>query len=145
MPQKKITRLDRKDGLYLADAGAKGRGMYCGSDIRGGEVLETAPAIILNGAATNRIDKTILSNYTFVTGKVSKLMRTVTRVKKPQDASSVVFGILTFCNHDEHPNAEVIWEEIGGSLYYILRATRRIPKHTEICTAYGRGWFDDRD
>lgn len=145
MSKKKITRLDRKDGLYLADAGIKGRGVYCVSDIRAGEVLETTPAIILNEAATDRVDNTLLSNYTFVTGSVSKRMRAAMRVKKPADASSVVFGLLTFCNHDEHPNAEVIWEEIGGTLYYILRATRRIPKNTEICTTYGRGWFEDRD
>lgn len=144
MPKSK-TILKRKKGLYLKAAGHKGRGVFCTDNIAAGETLEVTPALILNEDATNRVDKTILSNYTFVTGGISKNMRKRSKVKKPADCSSIVMGVASFCNHGEKPNAEIVWEEQGGSLYYTLKATRRIPKNTEICTTYGKGWFDGRD
>lgn len=145
MPKEKITRLDRKEGLYLKDTGAKGRGVFCASSIRAGKILETTPAIILNAAATRHVDHTILVNYTFTTGKISQRLRRQASLGKTGHASSVVMGIASFCNHGSSPNAEVIWEEKAGTLYYMLRATRNIPKHTEICTTYGDAWFDTRE
>ena len=142
---KKCVRLDRKKGLYLKDTEVKGRGLFCVDDIKAGETLEVTPALILNEAATIHIDKTMLENYTFVTGKVSKRIRDRKRIKKTGDCSSLVMGIASFCNQDDAPNAEVLWEEKNGTLYNILSATRRIPRNTEICTSYGKGWFDDRD
>ena len=53
-------------------------------------------------------------------------------------------GVISYCNHSEDPNAEVQWEEHDGTLYHLVKALRRIPKNTEICTTYGDGWFDDR-
>ena len=136
-----IHPLDRKAGLYLQDTPVKGRGVFCKTDISKGEVIEVTPALILNGTAVDHADKTILSNYTFRIGKVKKGLQPV---KDPAAACSVVMGLQSFCNHDEKPNAEIVWEEIEGSVYYVLHATRKIPKNTEICTTYGRGWFKDR-
>lgn len=56
---KKTTFLDRKDGLYLKHTEAKGRGVFCATAIRKGELLETTPAIVLNTRATHHVDKTI--------------------------------------------------------------------------------------
>jgi SET domain-containing protein len=53
-------------------------------------------------------------------------------------------GLMSYCNHSEKPNAEIVWEEKLGTVYHTLQVTRDIPKHTEICTSYGAGWFDDR-
>jgi SET domain-containing protein len=133
-----IQPLDRKKGLYLQESPGKGRGVFCRTDIAKGEVLEVTPALILDGRATDHADKTILANYTFRIGRTKG-------VKSPAAACSVVMGILSYCNHDERPNARIEWEEIDGSVYYLLRATRRIPKNTEICTSYGTGWFSDRE
>ena len=144
MPRKHPA-LDRKDGLYLKDAGHKGRGVFCRTDIRRGETLEVTPAVILNDAATDAVDKTILMNYNFIIGNISKAMRRATGVKKSRDASCVIMGLMTFCNHDERPNAEILWEELDGTLYYSLRATRAIPANTEIVTSYGSSWFSDRE
>lgn len=133
----KVQPLDRKAGLYLKDTATKGRGVFCKTDIAKGEVLEVTPALILDGRSVDHADKTILGNYTFRIGNAKS-------VKNPAASCSVVMGIQSFCNHDEKPNAEIVWEEIDGSVYYILHATRRIPKDTEICTTYGKGWFKDR-
>jgi SET domain-containing protein len=145
MAKKDIMRLDRKKGLYLKNTGAKGRGVFCLDNIAAGETLEVTPAIVLNETATRHVDKTILLNYSFTTGKISKRLRQRADLKNPHDGSSVVMGIASFCNHAEHPNAEVLWQERGGTVYYVLSATRRIPRNTEICTGYGDSWFGDRD
>lgn len=142
--KKKTYKLDRKPGLYLQQTPDKGRGVFCLSDIAAGETLEVTPAIILDKPATAHADKTILCNYTFTVGKVSKRMQAQYRLKQPEKGSCVIMGIMAFCNHDEKPNAEIQWEERDGTAYHLLKATRRIPKGTEICTSYGEGWFEDR-
>lgn len=146
MSRTKHPDLDRRKGLYLKRVPRKGRGVFCRTAIRKGETLEVTPAVVLNDRATTHADKTMLQNYTFVVGDISAQQRKRAGMKKKsEEASSVVFGILTFCNHDEEPNAEILWEEHGDTLYYILKATRDIPKNTEICTTYGPGWFADRN
>jgi SET domain-containing protein len=143
--EKTYTFLNRKKGLYLADAGIKGRGVYCRDKIRKGDLLETTPAIPVSAAQTKHLDKTILVNYAFGVGKLSKKLRRKHRLKPDEEICCVVMGILSYCNHGEEPNAEVSWLEHENTLYYVLRATRDIPADTEICTTYGEGWFEDQE
>ena len=144
MPRHKIPALRRKEGLYLDNAGHKGRGVFCKTAIKRGEILEVTPALVLNEKATTLADKTALLNYTFIIGGISKAQRKRAGMKNSGKASAVVMGILSFCNHGEEPNAEILWEERAGTLYYLLRATKNIPKRTEICTTYGDDWFKER-
>jgi len=137
--------LNRKKDLYLKMTPAKGRGVFCRGNIKRGELLEVTPALLLNEKQTDAIGDTILMNYVFVAGGISKKLKDKTKIKKTGDACCVVMGLASYCNHDAKPNAEVIWEEVEGKLFFSLRATRNIPKNTEICTAYGRGWFKDRE
>lgn len=143
MPSK-APRLVRKPGLYLADAGKKGRGVFCDRAIRKGETLEVTPALLLNAGHTRHVDHTPLVDYTFATGTLSKALQRKAGVKSSSEVSCVVYGVLTFCNHDEDNNAEIQWEEHQGTLYYHLVATRAIPAGTEICTTYGDDWFAER-
>lgn len=148
--KKKTTRkrnpvVNRKPGLYLDDAGHKGRGVFCRTDIRRGEVLEVTPALLLGERDTTLADKSVLLNYTFAIGDgISKAQKKRARIQRVSQCSAVVMGILAFCNHGEKPNAEILWEEEGDTVYYSLRATRNIPKGTEICTTYGDSWFSER-
>lgn len=143
--RKKIIKLHRQPGLYIKETGdVKERGVFCTTAIKAGTTLEVTPSIILNEKATDQVDKTILANYTFAAGKISLKMRRAAQVKRPDESSAVVMGMASFCNHGAEPNAEILWEEQGGMLYYMLRATRDIPKGTEICTTYGKTWFEDR-
>jgi len=144
MPKQKPLTLKRKNGLYLANAGVKGRGVFCRTAINAGEILEITPTIILNDKDTEAVSDTLLNDYVFTVGEVTKRMKQRTGVRRPENSSSVIFGLISFCNHSEEPNAEVVWEERGNTIYHYLRATRKIPKNTEICTTYGEGWFDDR-
>jgi SET domain-containing protein len=138
------TTLERKAGLYLKDTLDKGRGVFCTTDIKKGETLEITPALILNEKATDRINKTLLLNYVFSIGKISKHLLKKKTIRNTAGASCIVMGIGSFCNHSEKPNAEIVWEEENKTLYYSLQATKAIPKGTEICTSYGDIWFDDR-
>lgn len=139
-----ITLLNRRNGLYLKETESKGRGLFCTDTIKKGDILETTPAIILNEKQSAYTNETVLENYVFKTGTISKKLREEAHVKKLRDTNALVMGIASYCNHDEYPNAEVIWDECDHTLYYILRATRSIPAGTEICTSYGQGWFEDR-
>ena len=137
--------LDRKEGLYLKDTGTKGLGLFCIHPISEGEELEVTPSVILNEEANGHTENTILRDYVFGLGEVSKKILKKAHIKNADDASCVVMGIASYCNHDTSPNAEVIWEEREGAIFHTLRATRDIPAGTEICTTYGDTWFAERD
>lgn len=139
-----IIPLDRKPNLYLKQTEQKGRGLFCKDDIVAGEELETTPALILNNQDNSHAEETILLDYVFSLGDISPELQEQSGITQLDETSCVVMGIASYCNHDEEPNAEVIWEETEDSVYYTLRATRDIPAGTEICTSYGEGWFDDR-
>lgn len=140
-----ILLLDRKPGLYLQDTPNKGRGLFCRSDIKQGEELETTPAIILNEKENERAEKTLLRDYVFGLQELSKPAQMKRRVRDIENSACVVMGIASYANHDENPNAEVVWEERDGNLYYTLQALKDIPAGTEICTSYGETWFADRE
>ena len=143
--EKNFVTLIRKPGLYIKDTRSeKGRGVFCKTAIKKGEILEITPSILLNESETVQVDKTRLVNYTFVMDGISSKLKKKNSIKKPDMASSVVMGVLTFCNHGNTNNATVLLDEKDGTLYYILKAVANIPPHTEICTTYGDGWFDER-
>jgi len=139
MPAAKAPAPNRKRGRYMAPAGKRGRGLYCRNAIKKGEILEVTPALILNDKDTVNAEPTIINDYTFVIGDLKKTTLKRANINKAADASAIVMGILAYCNHDEKPNAEIIWDEQGTTLYYMLRATANIKKNTEICTSYGEG------
>lgn len=144
MAQKKPYPLERRKGLYLKQTPQKGRGVFSTTAIKAGEQIEANPTLVLNERETVLIQKTIMRDYIFNLGKVSKKIRDRVGIKNVDDGCCIITGITTYCNHDDQPNAEVQWEERDGTVYHVLVATRNIPKHTEICTSYGPGWFDKR-
>lgn len=144
MSNKEIYKLDRKKGIYLKHTAAKGRGVFCVSDIEEGEIIEMSPAILLDEKETAHADKTILYDYKFKISTFSNSQRVLFHVEDPKKSCCIVMGVMSFCNHSENPNADIFWEEDEGSIYHFLEATRGIPKNTEICTNYGRGWFAKR-
>ncbi len=144
MSKNDIYMLDRRKGLYLKDTKAKGRGVFCASGIEEGEILEVSPAVVLDEAATVHAEKTILHDYKFMLGELTHSQREVLHITDPKKSCCIVMGLMAFCNHDENPNADIFWEEDEGVAYHFLEATCDIPKNTEICTNYGRGWFSKR-
>lgn len=137
--------LDRKKGLYLDMVEGKWRGVFCHTAIRKGEEIEATPTIVLNEKETMLMQKTIMRDYIFSLGKISKKMRERVHIKDYKEASTIIMGVASYCNHDEKPNAQLYWEERDGTLYHVLTALKDIPKNTEICTSYGGNWFEDRE
>lgn len=142
MPKTKPHYLSRHPYLYLKHTKTKGRGVFATRAIKAGEVLEVTPTLILNERESKLVAKTVLRDYVFVVGAIPAPMKRKLGITKTDDASCVIMGAMTYCNHDEHPNAEIEWEVVEGTVYHMLKATRRIPRNTEICTSYGEGWFD---
>lgn len=136
--------MDRKAGLYLRDTGPKGRGLFCRYPIHEGEEIEVTPALILNEVDALRSEETLLRDYVFRLGDVSEEFLRQHDINDPDEANCVVMGIASYCNDAADYNAEVVYEEIDGTLYYTLQATKDIPAGTEICTSYGENWFEDR-
>jgi len=136
--------LERSPHLYLKYTKEKGRGVFSKKAIKKGEELEVSPTLVLNESETAHLEKTLLRDYMFSIGKISKKIRDRVRIKDIDAACCLIMGVSTYCNHDEKPNARLLWEERDGTLYHVLEATADIPKGTEICTSYGDGWFDGR-
>ncbi len=137
--------LDRKPGLYLKQTPGKGRGVFCTTDIKKGDTIETTPALVLVDEESPHAEETILNNYVFKIGEISDELREHLGIADIEAATCVVMGIGSYCNHDEQPNAQILWEETEDSLYYSLEAITDIPAGTEICTTYGETWFSDRE
>jgi len=144
MATRSIT-FERQEGLYLKKTRKKGRGVFCTENIEEGDELEITPSLLLSEDEIESVRETVLQSYAFSVGNVSKQLRRKANVEDLEAAGVMIMGIASFCNHDEEPNAEIVWEEKNGTLYHTLVATRDIPKDTEICTTYGEGWFDDKD
>ena len=144
MPAQKYHSLERKSGLYLKKTKEKGRGVFCTKAIKKGEAIEANPTLVLNERETTLIQKTIMRDYIFTLGSISKKMRERLNIKNTDDGCCIITGVATYCNHDDNNNAEIQWEEKDGTVYHVLVATRSIPKDTEICTSYGDGWFHKR-
>jgi SET domain-containing protein len=140
----KPPRLNRREGLYLKNTKTKGRGVFCTKRIKKDEEIEMTSSIVLNERETELIQKTIMRDYIFTLGKISKSIKERTKVKDTDEGSCIITGMMTYCNHDEEPNAQIVWEEKGGSVYHTLIALKNIPANTEICTSYGTDWFKGR-
>jgi SET domain-containing protein len=105
----------------------KQRGVVATQPIPAGTDIVTCPVIIYDWTDAGRIEKTRLGQYNFRFGA------------RGQHAC-IVLGVISLCNHDEAPNAEVVSHE--GEETMTLVATRPIAVGEEICIRYRRTlWF----
>jgi SET domain-containing protein len=105
----------------------KQRGVVATQPISPGTSIVTCPVIIYDWTDAGRIEKTRLGDYNFRFGE------------RGQHAC-IVLGVISLCNHDEFPNAEILCHE--GDEEMTLVATRSIAAGEEICIRYRRPlWF----
>lgn len=127
-----------REGLYLKNVAGKGRGVFCTSDIKAGEVLEIAPLMALGKEDTECIKLTKLNEYVFSLHDVApELLPGGTA----EGGSGVGMGLMSYCNHLHTPNAVENTLNDGFAPCLELRALKDIPKDTEICVDYGIDWF----
>jgi len=78
--------------LYVAPS-LHGRGVFCGVDLKAGEVIEICPVLIVPENETELLDETVLYNYVFIWGD-------------DDQKGAIVFGYGSMYNHAYEPNAE---------------------------------------
>ncbi len=97
----------------------KGRGLFAIRRIRAGEIIESAPVLLVPKAEVDALAATFLGHYMFTTDNKKNLV--------------LGLGVTSMLNHDDDANAEffVTIENIT------IKAKRAIPIGTEITINYG--------
>ena len=124
-------------GLFVAQSGARGRGVYTSEKISIGAHIEVCPVIILSGKDTDAIHNTFLHDYYFLWDEETK-----------QSALALGYGCLY--NHSINPNAE--FELLHMSNEILIKAIKDIEPGQEITINYQTDpsddyplWFDPKE
>jgi SET domain-containing protein len=67
--------------------------VFCGVDLKAGEVIEICPVLVVPENETELLDETVLYNYVFIWGD-------------DDQKGAIVFGYGSMYNHAYEPNAE---------------------------------------
>jgi SET domain-containing protein len=98
----------------------KGRGVFATESILAGTVIARCPVLVCSPADTGAISRTRLGEYQF------------RWADKRQ--SCIAFGVVSLCNHDEAPNAELVPDSASETL--ALVASRAIEPGEEVTIRY---------
>lgn len=82
----------RQQYIYIDESPNKGRGVFAAKAFRKGEVIETAPVIVLSNDSMGLLDYTELYNYYFLWGN-------------DQSQCAIALGFGSIYNHSYQPNA----------------------------------------
>jgi len=124
--------------IRLARVAGKGRGLLAERSIPAGSCLERAPAVRLSAADRAQFDRSAFFAYYFADPETFEA--------GGGHPALVAFGLLTFCNHAENPNAIVRWEEDDIGLWGRLEALRDIEAGEEVTLFYTNiGEYSEND
>jgi SET domain-containing protein len=98
----------------------KGRGVYATELIPVGTVIAACPVLVCSPADSGAIGRTRLGEYQF---RWADKRRTC-----------IAFGVISLCNHDEAPNAELVPDPASETL--ALVASRAIEPGEEVTIRY---------
>jgi hypothetical protein len=120
-----------RDGVEIRVDPRKGRGLYAKRRFEPGELILSAPVLILNAAECTAIDSTTLGHYYFHwDGDFDGIGR-----------GALALGAMTLCNHSLRPRARVDRDFAAERLD--LRALEPIAAGDEITIDYGcELWFE---
>jgi uncharacterized protein len=120
--------------IEIRNSPGRGRGVFARETIKPGAVIEAAPVIILPASDCPALDQTIIHNYYFHWDGDPD----------GEGRGALGLGILSLCNHSNHPRARVNRNFARQTLDLI--ATAPIGPGEEITIDYGCPlWFDARD
>jgi uncharacterized protein len=112
--------------LHIKKTPGKGRGVFAARDIKRGEIIETAPVILMPDENVEWIEKTALADYYYLWGE-------------SQIALALGWGSL----YNHSPSANVSFYPDTDTTTMIYRARRRIRKDEELTIDYECIlWFD---
>jgi uncharacterized protein len=105
----------------------KQRGIVAIQPIPARTEIVSCPVVMYDWTDAGRIEKTRLGDYSFRFGEEGQ-------------RACIVLGVISLCNHDDSPNAEVVCHEADELM--TLVAIRPIAAGEEICIRYRRMlWF----
>lgn len=115
--------------IKLGISPGKGRGLYALSAFDKGMKIEVAPALRLDAHDWQHVVKTSLFPYVYA--EPSDYCSA-----KADQSGYLVFGLQTFCNHSDLPNAEVQWQTNSLGHWALLVALKPIRPDEEITIYY---------
>jgi SET domain-containing protein len=117
----------RKPGLYIADAGKKGKGVFTKKAIPANTIIETAPVIILDANDRKHVEETKLFYYIFEWGEDTT-------------QGAVALGYVSMYNHASPSNCEYEMDYEAETMS--IRTMRHIEAGEELTINYSAGWDD---
>jgi SET domain-containing protein len=117
----------RKPGLYIADAGKKGKGVFTKKAIPANTIIETAPVIILDANDRKNVEETKLFYYIFEWGEDTT-------------QGAVALGYVSMYNHASPSNCEYEMDYEAETMS--IRTMRHIEAGEELTINYSAGWDD---
>jgi len=106
----------------------KGRGVITKQTIEANTVLEVAPVASFPTQERPIIDKTQIAKYYFVQPEAYE--------ETKQVEGYFIFGLASFCNHHDKPNAKIEWKEDEKGLWAHLTTTKAISANEEVTLYY---------
>jgi SET domain-containing protein len=107
--------------ITVKSSKGKGRGVFATARIRAGEVIETAPVLLVPKDQADVLAATFLGHYMFQTDNGRHYV--------------IGLGLTSMVNHDDQPNAEFF----ATIDHVVVKATRAIAVGAEITIDYGWG------
>ena len=115
--------------LFIAPAGAMGRGVFTADDIAEGTIIEVAPVIVMSAADRLLLDKTLLHDYIFEWGGEKK-------------QCCMALGYVPVYNHSYRSNCE--YEMDFDEATITVRTMRDIKAGEELFINYNGDWNNEK-
>ena len=115
------------NGLFIAEAGKKGRGVFTSNTIPANTIIEESPVIVLSPEDRKRIEETELYYYIFEWGD-------------DVDHGAVGLGYISMYNHSSPSNCEYVMDYESKTI--IVQTVRQIEPGEELTINYSAGWDD---
>jgi uncharacterized protein len=115
--------------VFVAAAGARGRGVFTSADIEEGTVIEISPVIVMGREERKLLDQTLLHDYIFEWGE-------------KKDLCCMAMGYVPVYNHSYRSNCEYEMEFDNACI--TVKTVRFIKAGEELFINYNGGWNDKK-
>lgn len=123
--------------IAIAEIPGKGRGVIALEDIHTTQVLEVAPTIHISADERDDLRDDGIGPYSFANPAKYNPDR-------PCD-DFIVFGLASFANHSDHPNAMMVWGKDSAKLLALSsidEGEEVTIRYTDICEYNRDGWTE---
>ena len=119
----------RSDGIFVARAKNKGRGIFTSQPVKAGTVVEIAPVIVMSNEDRKLLDQTLLHDYIFEWGH-------------QKDQCCMALGYVPLYNHSYKSNCE--YEMNYDDQLITIKTVRAIQAGEELFINYNGDWNDGK-